>query len=76
LRAKEISWNEIREYVKEKQTNECIYCGSDAELTLEHLCLVALTVPTPKEILFGSVKAAIPPKAKSASTSIGLTNTG
>jgi hypothetical protein len=37
LRAKEISWNEIREYVKEKQTNECIYCGSDAELTLEHL---------------------------------------
>jgi hypothetical protein len=34
----EISWNEIREYVKEKEQNdECSYCGVKTNLTLEHL---------------------------------------
>ncbi len=32
-----ISWNNLREYLKERQQNECVYCGSEAELTLEHL---------------------------------------
>jgi len=38
LRQGEIFWDEIREYVKEKELkNECIFCGSRADLTLEHL---------------------------------------
>jgi rubrerythrin len=38
LKQQEIFWNEIREYIKEKeQTNECIYCGTKTNLTLEHL---------------------------------------
>jgi hypothetical protein len=38
LNRKEISWNEIREYIKEKEQNdECVYCGTKANLTLEHL---------------------------------------
>jgi hypothetical protein len=38
LKQGEISWNEIREYIKEKEYgNECIYCGATANLTLEHL---------------------------------------
>jgi hypothetical protein len=37
LKNGEISWNQIREYIKERQTNECIYCGAEADLTLEHL---------------------------------------
>ena len=38
LRQGEIFWNEIREYVKEKEhPNECIFCGSKTSLTLEHL---------------------------------------
>jgi hypothetical protein len=37
LKKGEISWNQIREYIKERQTNECVYCGAEAELTLEHL---------------------------------------
>jgi hypothetical protein len=32
-----ITWNELREYIKEKGQQECIYCGAEAELTLEHL---------------------------------------
>jgi hypothetical protein len=38
LREKEIFWNGIREYVKEKEKkDECIFCGAEADLTLEHL---------------------------------------
>jgi hypothetical protein len=38
LRTGEIEWNEIREYIKEKDLNgECIYCGAKTGLTLEHL---------------------------------------
>ena len=34
----EIFWNEIREYVKEReQSNECIFCGAKTDLTLDHL---------------------------------------
>jgi hypothetical protein len=32
-----ISWNELREFIIEKQVNECIYCGAKSSLTLEHL---------------------------------------
>ncbi len=37
LQTGEISWNEIREYVKERKINVCIFCGSETELTVEHL---------------------------------------
>jgi hypothetical protein len=38
LRQGEISWNQIREYVKEKENiDECVFCGATANLTLEHL---------------------------------------
>lgn len=38
LKHGEIFWNEIREYVKEKEyASECIFCGATANLTLEHL---------------------------------------
>jgi hypothetical protein len=38
LRQGSIAWNEIREYVKEKETaDECVFCGATADLTLEHL---------------------------------------
>jgi hypothetical protein len=38
LRAGSISWNEIREYVKERENvDECVFCGATANLTLEHL---------------------------------------
>ncbi len=38
LKAGDISWNEIREYIKERQTgNLCGFCGATANLTLEHL---------------------------------------
>ncbi len=38
LRQGEIFWNEIREYIKEKERkDECIFCGSHTSLTLEHL---------------------------------------
>jgi hypothetical protein len=34
----EIFWNQIREYVKEKENkDECIFCGAKTDLTLEHL---------------------------------------
>jgi hypothetical protein len=32
-----ITWNELREYIKEKQQNECIYCGAQTSLTIDHL---------------------------------------
>jgi hypothetical protein len=38
LRQGEIFWNNIREYVKEREhRDECIFCGSTADLTVEHL---------------------------------------
>ena len=38
LKQGSISWNEIREYVKEREySNECIFCGVTTNLTLEHL---------------------------------------
>ena len=38
LRQGEIFWNEIREYVKEKEyPNECIFCGANTSLTLEQM---------------------------------------
>ena len=38
LRQGSISWNEIREFVKEKKHGEaCGFCGATADLTLEHL---------------------------------------
>ena len=38
LREGSISWNEIREYVKERETGDrCGFCGATANLTLEHL---------------------------------------
>ncbi|MGD0070056.1 MAG: HNH endonuclease [Candidatus Bathyarchaeia archaeon] len=38
LKQGSISWNEIREYIKEREySNECIFCGATTNLTLEHL---------------------------------------
>jgi hypothetical protein len=38
LKKGEIFWNEIREYVKEKEyQDDCIFCGATTNLTLEHL---------------------------------------
>ena len=38
LRDGGISWNQIREYIKEREhADECVYCGAKADLTLEHL---------------------------------------
>lgn len=38
LREGEIFWNEIREYVKEREKkDECIFCGRKTDLTLDHL---------------------------------------
>jgi len=38
LQEGEIFWNEIREYVKERETkDECIFCRSRTSLTIDHL---------------------------------------
>jgi hypothetical protein len=38
LQEGEIFWNEIREYVKEKEKkDECIFCGKKTNLTIDHL---------------------------------------
>jgi len=38
LQEGDIFWNEIREYVKEKEkSDECIFCGSKTSLTIDHL---------------------------------------
>jgi len=38
LKQGSISWNEIREYIKEREySNECIFSGATTNLTLEHL---------------------------------------
>ncbi len=41
-----IAWDSIREYVKEREDMEhCLYCGTDADLTLDHLIPKALGGP-------------------------------
>lgn len=54
LKQKEIFWNEIREYVKEREKkDECIFCGSKTKLTMEHLFPQALNGPdTEKNIIW------------------------
>lgn len=38
LQEGEIFWNEIREYLKEREKgNECIFCGKRIDLTIDHL---------------------------------------
>ncbi|MBC7113375.1 MAG: HNH endonuclease [Candidatus Methanomethyliales bacterium] len=42
----EIFWNEIREYVKEREKkDECIFCGSKVDLTIDHLFPRSLNGP-------------------------------
>ena len=42
----DIFWNEIREYIKEREKkDECIFCGSKADLTLEHMFPASLGGP-------------------------------
>ncbi len=48
LQRGDIFWNEIREYVKEREkSDECIFCGSKskAELTIDHLLPRSLNGP-------------------------------
>jgi len=46
LQDQEIFWNEIREYVKEREKNdECIFCGSNRDLTVDHLLPRSLNGP-------------------------------
>ncbi|MEM4736713.1 MAG: HNH endonuclease [Nitrososphaeria archaeon] len=54
LREGEIFWNEIREYVKEREKkDECIFCGRKKDLTLDHLFPRCLNGPDDeKNIVF------------------------
>lgn len=46
LQQKEIFWNEIREYVKEREKkDECIFCGKKGALSIEHLFPRSLNGP-------------------------------
>jgi len=46
LQKGEIFWNEIREYVKEKENkDQCIFCGSKTGLTIDHLLPRCLNGP-------------------------------
>lgn len=46
LQQEEIFWNEIREYVKEREKrDECIFCGASSRLTMEHLFPRSLNGP-------------------------------
>jgi len=46
LQQEEIFWDEIREYVTEKEKkDECIFCGSKGKLSLEHLFPRSLNGP-------------------------------
>jgi hypothetical protein len=46
LQEGEIFWNEIREYVKEREKkDECIFCGVKTSLTLDHLFPRSLNGP-------------------------------
>jgi|GEM_PF-136554 len=47
LQQKEIFWDEIREYVKEREKkDECIFCRQKSQVTLDHLFPRALNGPT------------------------------
>jgi len=46
LQQGEIFWNEIREYVKEREKkDECIFCGTKTSLTMDHLLPRSLNGP-------------------------------
>jgi len=46
LQEGEIFWNEIREYIKEREKNdECIFCGTKTSLTIDHLFPRSLNGP-------------------------------
>lgn len=46
LQEREIFWNEIREYVKEREKrDECIFCGAKTTLTMDHLFPRSLNGP-------------------------------
>lgn len=46
LQQEEIFWNEIREYVKEREkSGECIFCGEEGKLTKDHLFPTSLNGP-------------------------------
>jgi len=46
LQGREIFWNEIREYVKEREKkDECIFCGAKTALTMDHLFPRSLNGP-------------------------------
>jgi 5-methylcytosine-specific restriction endonuclease McrA len=54
LKEGEIFWNEIREYVKEKERkDECIFCGKKNDLTIDHLLPRSLGGPNDeKNVVF------------------------
>jgi hypothetical protein len=54
LQEGEIFWNEIREYVKEKEKkDECIFCGKKTSLTIDHLLPRCLNGPNDeKNVIF------------------------
>jgi len=59
LKEGEIFWNEIREYVKEREKkDECIFCGAKTNLTIDICCLVVLMDPKMRRTLSGCVKNA------------------
>ncbi|MCM8803445.1 MAG: HNH endonuclease [Candidatus Omnitrophica bacterium] len=46
LQEGEIFWNEVREYVKEREKkDECIFCGRKTDLTIDHLFPRCLNEP-------------------------------
>jgi hypothetical protein len=46
LQRGQIFWNEIREYIKERERrDECIFCGARANLTIDHLLPRSLNGP-------------------------------
>lgn len=46
LQQGEIFWNEVREYVKEREKpDECIFCGAKTKLTMDHLLPRSLNGP-------------------------------
>jgi len=47
LQKEEIFWNQIREYVKERErSDECIFCGAKVSLSMEHLFPQSKNGPT------------------------------
>jgi len=52
LQQGDIYWNEVREYLKEREArDECIFCGMDKQLTLEHLFPRSLSGPNDEKNL-------------------------